>query len=309
MESYLQSEIDQALKRLKNPKDIGGSTNYAKLVAKTLLNFITNTRPHSFQNFVRELKDLSKTLSEARPNEPLAVNAVTFILKDVPKCETQQQVRIKVIDRIGKFFKYINDAYGTIRVHGVEALGQHTAFYTHCSSSLVRDVLIKVNELHPGITVINDETRPELQGRQQAHRFANAGIRVVHTIDAAVGSFFLDSRYPKPECVLVGCDGFTLEGDAVIKVGGLNVALAAHEAGLPFYVITQFMKLDMRPINSSLPFEIEKANVDIIWKARPEAIEVLAPDFDQVPAKYITGGFITEKGVMSAGEVKKFVSV
>lgn len=299
-----EKEVQKVIQDIKDLK-IQGNTNIAKTVAKTILDYITHYRPHSFEHFVQQIKLLSSELANARPNEPLSVNAVAFITKDIEKCTSQQEIRIKVIDRIQNFFKYIDESYEIIRVNAVNLLQGHKVFFTHCHSSLSRDILIWISETNPDILVINDETRPLYQGRITATKLSEAKVKVLHTVDSAVASVFLDSKYPKPEVVVVGCDGITIDGGLVNKVGTLNIALAAKEAGVPFYAVTQSMKIDLRTMNDEV--NIEQRDKDEVWKERPSNIEILNPAFDLVPAKYITGGYITEKGLLKPEDFQSFV--
>jgi ribose 1,5-bisphosphate isomerase len=301
----LENEIEKVIADIKSLEKIQGNTNIAKSTAKTLLQYITHAKPDDLDSFIISIKKHGYNLSHARPNEPLAVNAVALITKDLEKYENQQQVRIKAIERIEQFFKYVDESYEIIRLNAVNLLRGHSIFFNHCHSSLARDILIRIHELNPEMYVINDETRPLLQGRTTATKLADAGVKVLHTLDSAVASVFLDSRYPKPEIALVGCDGFSINGDIINKVGTLNIALAAKEANVPFYVVSQFMKVDMR--TSSPDFEIEQRSKDEVWKERPKNVDVLNPAFDLVPGKYITGGLITEKGLIKPDEIRDFL--
>lgn len=303
--SNLDKEIEQVVLDIKGLEKVQGNTNVAKATAKALLHYITHARPHEIQKFVADIKRHGHDLSHARPNEPLAVNAVSFITKDLEKSQNQQQVRIKALDRIDQFFKYIDESYEIIRVNAVSLLRGHNRFYTHCHSSLARDILIRIHEVNPEMEVINDETRPLYQGRTTATKLSDAGIKVTHIVDSAAASIFLDPRYPKPEIALVGCDGFTVHGDIINKVGTLNIALAAKEADVPLYVVSQFMKVDLRGADGFL--EIEQRNKKEIWEDAPKHVEILNPAFDFVPAKYITGGIITEKGLVKPDEIRDYL--
>jgi ribose 1,5-bisphosphate isomerase len=299
-----EKEVEQVIQDIKDLK-VQGNTNIAKTVGKTLLDYVTHTKVHNYPEFLVKLKGYANELAHARPNEPMTVNAVSFIMKDIEKCENQSQVRIKFVERIENFFKYIDESYEIIRSNAVNLLRGHSTFYTHCHSSLTRDVLIAINQVNPGILVINDETRPLYQGRITATKLAKAGVRVLHTIDSAAASVLMDPRYPTPEVVIVGCDGITVNGDFINKVGTLNIALAASEMGIPLYAITQSMKIDFRSANQQL--EIEQRAKDEVWKDRPEGVEILNPAFDFIPSKFVTGGFITEKGLMLPEDFKKVV--
>jgi ribose 1,5-bisphosphate isomerase len=304
--NHLELEIQKTIQDIKDLKKVQGNTNVAKTVAKTLLNYITHSKPHDVKRFVDQIKEYGHDLSHARPNEPLSVNAVAFITKDLEKCENQQQVRIKAIERIEKFFKYIDESYEVIRVNATNLLKGYNIFYTHCHSSLARDVIIRVHEFNGKVKVINDETRPLYQGRITAAKLSEAGIPVTHVVDSAAGSIFLDDRYPTPHVALVGSDGVTIDGGLINKVGTYNVALAAYEAKIPFYAVTQFMKIDFRSHKGKL--QIEMRDNDEIWDKPPKGVEILNPAFDLVPGKYITGGFITEKGLIKPEEIRNYLS-
>ncbi len=300
-----EKELENLIKDIKDLK-IQGNTNIAKSAAKGILEYITHTKAINFEEFVNRVKGYCLELANARPNEPLAYNAMTFIAKDIDECDTQQQVRIRVIERIENFFKYLDESYEIIRINALNLLKAKETIMTHCHSSIARDVLIRIHQVNPRLNVINTETRPLYQGRITATKLAAEGIQIIHIVDSAVASFLLDNRYPKPEVILVGCDGITVHGDLINKVGTYNIAIAAKEANIPFYVVSQSMKVDLRSAKSD-EFVVETRQADEIWKEAPKRVEMINPAFDLVPAKYITGGFITEKGLMAPKEFRDLI--
>lgn len=297
-EKDLQKTIED-IKALK----IQGNTNIAKSAAKAILEYITHAKAENLEDFKSKVKSYAMKLANARPNEPLAYNAMTFMIKDIDESDTQQQIRVKAIERIENFFKYLDESYEIIRTNAVNLLKGHNLIMTHCHSSLARDVLIRIHELNSEMKVLNTETRPLYQGRITATKLATAGVEVLHIVDSAASSFLLDERYPKAEAVIVGCDGITVDGDLVNKVGTYNIAIAAKEAKIPFYVVTQSMKVDLRSSEKD-EFIIEQRDPKEIWPEAPEGVEMINPAFDLVPAKYITGGYITEKGLMEPKEFR-----
>jgi len=300
-----EKELEKLIKDIKELK-IQGNTNIAKSAAKGILDYITHLKAENFSDFVAKTRRYCIELANARPNEPLAYNAMTFILKDIDECETQQQVRIKVIERIEKFFSYIDESFETIRNNAVEHLKGYKIFMTDCHSSLVRDSLIRLHEIDPEIEVISTETRPLFQGRITAKKLAEKGVKVTQIIDSAVSSFILDDRYPTPQVIVVGSDGISVKGYLINKVGTYNIAIAAKKAGIPLYALTQSMKLDMRTATNK-DFEIELRSPDEVWSDRPEGVKIINPAFDLVPAEYITGGFITEKGILHPNDIMEMV--
>lgn len=295
-------KIEDVIKSIK-ALEIQGNTNIAKTCVRTLLDFITDVKPSAdIAAYVKEVKKYGQKLTHARANEPLAINAVTYITKGLESCKTYEELRVKFLDRVGEFFKYIDESYEIIRVNGENLLKGFNIIYTHCHSSLSRDVLIRIGKSNPKLLVINDETRPMYQGRITAEKLNEAEIKLLHVVDSMASSIFLDPRYPKPEAVLVGSDGITIDGDLINKVGTFNIALAAKEANIPFFAIAQTMKIDLRSVEGLI--EIERRNPAEIWKKKLKNMEIINPAFDQVPAKYITGGYITEKGLLKPHEFR-----
>lgn len=298
-----EKEVLQVYDDIKALK-IQGNTNIAKTIAKTLLDYVATSRSHSLEELFEKIKRLGFQLANARDNEPLSINAVVFMLKDIEKCQSKPEVKERLIERIQSFFKYIDESYEIIRLNATNLLKGYTTFYTHCHSSLSRDVLIRINKENPGILVINDETRPLYQGRITARKLSAAGVKVLHSVDSAAVSILLDPRYKKPEVILVGCDGVTLQGDLINKVGTYGIALAAKQANIPFYVVSQSMKIDIRSSKDTVP--IEQRAKDEVWKKRPKHVDIMNPAFDLVPAEYITGGYITEKGLLKPEEFRTY---
>lgn len=302
-----EKDLYKIIKDIKELK-VQGNTNIAKVSAKAILDYITHAKASTYSEFVNKVKSFCFEFANARPNEPLTYNAMTFIVNALDESENQQQARVKTIERIENFFSYIDESYEIIRTNAVNLLKGHTTFMTHCHSSLVRDVLIRIAQINSNIQVINTETRPLYQGRITAKKLSEAGVNVIHIVDSAVSSFILDQKYPNPEVVLVGSDGITIQGDLINKVGTLNLAIAAKVAKIPFYVVSQSMKLDLRSSKPEL-IKIELRKPEEIWPDVPERVRIINPAFDLVPAKYITGGYITEKGLLEPKEFANLVTL
>ena len=299
-----QKNIEKVIKDIKSLK-VQGNTNIAKVAVRAILDYITYGKFDSFSEFTNKVKYYCNELANARPNEPLTYNAMAFIISDVESSETPQQARVKVIDRIQSFFSYVDESFEIIKENAFQLLKGYRVFMTHCHSSLVTDVLIRIAEVNPDIHVITTETRPMYQGRTTTLKLASSGIRVTHIVDSATSSFILDSRYHNPEVILVGSDGITVKGDLINKVGTLNISLAARAARIPLYVVSQSMKIDLR--SSELEsFEIEIRDPAEIWDIQNKNVNIVNPAFDLVPARYITA-YITEKGILTPKDFAKLI--
>jgi methylthioribose-1-phosphate isomerase len=116
------------------------------------------------------------------------------------------------------------------------------------------------------------------------------------------------------DIVLVGSDRTTRTGDVCNKIGTRLKALAARDAGVPFYAAVPSSSIDWDlddatgiPIEERSPEELTTATgrsgdgpVATVMVAS-EMSPVLNPAFDVTPARLVTG-IITERGVCPASE-------
>lgn len=135
--------------------------------------------------------------------------------------------------------------------------------------------------------VIVAEARPLFEGRKLIERLIAAERNVTCITDAAVARFV-----GGVDAVLIGADTIGRDGAAINKIGSLAAALAAKEAGVPFFVAADTLKLNPRAAFADLALE-EMASAEI-WPERASLCRNVY--FDIVPVHLITA-FITEHGV------------
>ena len=102
-----------------------------------------------------------------------------------------------------------------------------------------------------------------------------------------------------------------LNGDTANKIGTSGVAILAKHYNIPFYVCMPFSTFD-KNIKTGDDIVIEMRNGDEIgeiWyknKMLPQNAKTLNPAFDVTDHSLITA-FITEKGVFTPNEIKKYI--
>jgi methylthioribose-1-phosphate isomerase len=155
------------------------------------------------------------------------------------------------------------------------------------------------------------ETRPRNQGWLTAWELGAAGVP--HTVVADNASGHLLQR-GEVDLVFVGTDRTTRGGDVCNKVGTYLRALAARDAGVPFYVAAPSSSIDWT-IKDGMAIPIEERSADEMTHVRglgPDGrtatVQVAPPDtavrnfaFDVTPARLVTG-LITERGICAASE-------
>ncbi|MCL2590742.1 MAG: S-methyl-5-thioribose-1-phosphate isomerase [Betaproteobacteria bacterium] len=156
------------------------------------------------------------------------------------------------------------------------------------------------------VEVFVSETRPRNQGLLTAWELAAAGIRHTLIADNAAGLLLMRGE---ADAVIVGADRIAANGDTANKVGTYLKALAAHAAGVPFYIAAPASTFDPRtPYGEAIPVE-ERTADEVLFidgldgegcprrlRLVPEGIRAVNPAFDVTPAALVSG-FITERGV------------
>ncbi len=145
-----------------------------------------------------------------------------------------------------------------------------------------------------------DETRPRLQGaRLTAWELMQYGVPFKIIADSASGHFM---RTAGVDLCVVGADRVAANGDTANKIGTYNLAVVAHENGVPFYVAAPTTTIDLStPSGDDIPIE-ERPPEEVTLvlgqcQIAPEGAPAANPAFDVTPARYITA-IITEKGVV-----------
>ncbi|MEV6278408.1 S-methyl-5-thioribose-1-phosphate isomerase [Nocardia sp. NPDC051832] len=158
--------------------------------------------------------------------------------------------------------------------------------------------------------VIVDETRPLLQGaRLTAWELAEAGIPHRLTMDSAAAWAMGTGQV---DCVIVGADRVTSNGDVANKIGTYALAIAARHHGIPFVVVAPESTRDPRMATGAEIVVEQRAAAEVTGFAgvatAPEGTAVFNPAFDVTPAELITA-VVTELGVVYGGDTGDGVAV
>ena len=150
------------------------------------------------------------------------------------------------------------------------------------------------------LSVLVPETRPYLQGaRLTAWELHEGGVPLTLITDNMVGHFM---KAGKVDAVVVGADRIAANGDTANKIGTYQIAVLAHEHGVPFYVAAPVSTFDLT-ISSGEQIPIEERPAEEVTHLRGVRIapDVAAanPAFDVTPARLISA-IICERGVARA---------
>lgn len=330
----LKQNNEKILEDIKSIK-IQGATNIAKASIGALFNFSENFVGKNPDIFIKKAEQLAEKFSWARPDEPLNQNLLALIIEKGKKDKSKN-----IKEKIANFQMYCTEASDLIlrneelvTANGVELirkiynkknpllslrgadrrlfgkaqnkLRNSVNIFTHCNSSSVFKAILGAYQAGMPVKVYDSETRPRFQGRIMAKKLVKNGINVTMMTDSAA-PFVISKNDPDGidiDIVIVGADVLSEDGAILNKIGSYSLALAAKNAGVPFYAATSLLKL-RRDFNSYREIKIEKRDPTELWSKSLKGIKTINYAFDTVPPKYISG-LITEFGILKPKDVEK----
>jgi ribose 1,5-bisphosphate isomerase len=281
---------------------VQGARNVAIAAIKALEALAEETSAKTRKEFLKELSEAKATLFASRETEPLMRNAVRWIISQV---EQSGKEKVEALAKIvssssSQFLKNLETSKECIAEIGAKRIRDNSVVFTHCHSSTVTHLLSKAKKDGKTFEVICTETRPVFQGRITAKEMLALGVKTTFIVDSAARSFMRNA-----DLVIVGADAITSEGNVINKIGTGTIALLAHEARKPFYVVSELLKFDPATVCGDYE-QIEERSPDEVWKGAPEKLIVRNPAFDVTRRDFIHG-VICEEGIIPPHSVVEVV--
>lgn len=289
MSDPVQATVKQ-IKRL----EIQGARNVAIAAIKAIELLASQTQAPSKKDFLRELTKAKDVLFASRSTEPLMRNALRLIINRVDRSEEKNVKKLAEIaaQASQQFLLDLENSRKRIAEIGAKRIRSNSVVLTHCHSSTVTNLLKRAKYEGKVFEAICTETRPVLQGQITAKEMLDMGIKTTFIVDSAARFFMNDV-----DLVLVGADAITSEGNVINKIGTSMVALVAHEARAPFYVVSELLKFDPATVSGDYE-KIEERSPNEIWKNAPKELTIRNPAFDVTRRDFIHG-IICEDGMIS----------
>ena len=256
-----------------------------------------------------ELEAAAETLKNARPtavNLAWAVDHMLAVAQDAATHGTEG-IRAALLEAAQRMADDDVATNKRIAAHGAALIQDGDTILHHCNTGMLATVdygtalgvIRMAHEQGKRIHVLLDETRPRLQGsRLSAWECEQLGIPYDILPDTAAGHFM---RRGEISLVLFGADRVAANGDVVNKIGSYQIAVLAHENGIPCYSVvpTSTADLTMRRGYEVPIEERDKAEVLAPYGCAivPETYHARNPAFDMTPARYLTG-LVTEQGIV-----------
>ncbi|MDR1274796.1 MAG: S-methyl-5-thioribose-1-phosphate isomerase [Candidatus Accumulibacter sp.] len=194
---------------------------------------------------------------------------------------------------------------------------------THCNAGALATIEhgTAISPIYAGVSAGVDlhvwvsETRPRNQGLLTAWELRQRGVPYTVFADNAAGHLLSRGGI---DAVIVGADRVAANGDVANKIGTRLKALAALDAGVPFFVAAPRSSFDFsRADGEDIPIEersgdelrtlsgLDADGVVKSFRLLPADAPVFNPAFDLTPGEHVTA-FITEHGVCRPDALPSF---
>lgn len=271
------------MKKRGNPEKIQRIIQNIKSIKIQGARNIAESALHAYS--LSPTKQTKNRLMKARPTEPMLINVLNLLDKQIPKKQILLHFDISQ--------KKINN-------HVLKIIKSGDVIFTHCHSTNVVNSLINAKKKGKKFQVYNTETRPLFQGRITARELKKAGIETTMFIDSAIDTILEKKQGTKKvDKIFLGCDAILKKG-IINKIGSAAIAELAKIHKIPLYIIADSWKYFPKNI------KIEQRNFREIWKSAPKNIKIKNPVFELVEKKYITK-IVTELGILSYNDFLKKV--
>lgn len=253
------------------------------------------------------LKEAAYRLSHARPT---TVNRMTLIVNGCIQVAEKALKEGKAVDEaiflhtIGS----MNRRYSKIEEvahHLVPLFPDKGNVMTQCFGETIVGMMLRVaKEKNKNIKLFCPETRPYLQGARLTASVAYDQGFDVTVITDNMPAFTMETK--GIDLFTSAADSICLDGHIVNKVGTMQIAIAAHYFGVPYFVTgipdEALKTIDQVKIEERNPAEVTEFRG---IKTTLEGVKGYYPAFDITPPKLISG-VVTDRGVYSPYDLKSY---
>jgi ribose 1,5-bisphosphate isomerase len=277
---------------------IRGAGRIARAGAGAIGRFGESYSGSDLEVFKKDLDEAVKVLLGSRPTAVSLWNGVQASIRGAKDASSVEEAKELLISNSKRFIEESNEAVSTIARIGAKRIEDGDVIMTHCNSSVAIGVIAEAHRQGKDIKVYATESRPWRQGILTVNDLAKEGIDTTLIIDSAVRLVM-----KKVDKVFVGADTITSHGALINKIGTSQLALAAKEARVQFYVCSETYKFSPLTLTGDL-VKIEEREISEVVRPGeiPQGVKVFNPVFDVTPSQYIDG-IVTEVGLISPGSV------
>ncbi|MFQ5472873.1 MAG: hypothetical protein ACE5FA_08335, partial [Dehalococcoidia bacterium] len=272
----MKASIRAAVKEIRTDRDRG-----ARELALAALRALHTVAADTSE---KEFRESARALALARPMMAAIQNSLALAWSR----HLTDSDRSKAVHEA---IETIEAAPEAIAIVGRSVIPADTVM-TYSYSSTVVDLLSRIGSRR----AIISEARPLGEGLKLARALRSAGLAVTFITEAQMGLFVHEA-----DAVVVGADTVLPSGDLVNKIGTRLLALAAKDARIPFYSVTETLKVAAP--SEPQPGAPDEGRASESCAAR--WLEVRNIYLEATPRRLITG-YITEDGLIAPGRMKPY---
>lgn len=289
--------IDDTAEQIRSMK-IRGAGRIARAGAKAIGDFADGYSGKDLVSFKKDLDTAVGAILGSRPTAVSLWNGVHATIRGADSASSIDEARDIVSSNAKDFCKRSEKAVEEIARIGARRIQDGDVIMTHCNSSAALGVIKEAHRQGKAVKVYATESRPWRQGILTVNELADAGVDITLIIDSAVRTVM-----KKTDKVFVGADTVTSQGALINKVGTSQLALAASEARVSFFVCAETYKFSpMTMFGDTVTIE-ERETSEVVRPGEVrESVKIFNPVFDSTPPRYIDA-IVTELGMMGPGSV------
>ena len=274
--------------------EIRGAGEIARAGAGALKEMAQEFSGKDLDRFKKEFEEGKALLLSTRPTAISLWNAVQAVSRGTKDAKSVEDLRKLIASNADHFVDRSKEAVRIIGRIGSQRIKGGERILTHCNSKAALSVIRTAFSDGKRIEVFVTESRPWRQGLLTVNEISREGIPTTLIIDSAVRWIMKDI-----DLVYVGADTIASNGAVINKIGTSQIALAAHEARVPFIVCAETFKFSPKTVHGELVEIEERDPGEIVKKGEiPANVRILNPVFDATPADYVDS-IVTEVGVIS----------
>ncbi|AEG60051.1 S-methyl-5-thioribose-1-phosphate isomerase [Desulforamulus ruminis] len=297
--------VAEAIKRLsvRGAPAIGAAAAYGLVVGAGQI------QTEDPKVFLEKLESIAGELGATRPtavNLRWALDRMMLRLSSAGE-KSVQELRDILLEEAHAIYNEDVESNRRMGEYGQQLFPDEVRVLTHCNAGALATagygtalgVIRAAHERGKKVSVYADETRPLLQGaRLTSWEMVQEGIPVTLITDNMAGYLMSQKMV---DCVIVGADRITANGDVANKIGTYGVAVLAKYHQIPFYVAAPLSTIDMN-LSSGEQIPIEERDAREVTHhagqvVAPDGVKAWNPAFDVTPNGLVTA-IITEKGVV-----------
>ena len=280
---YAKDNSDFKARRLRAVKEDvnSGAAILARKALEDMIDYADSCQVETTSELLTELKDLAEQLIAARPSRLVVGNLLRYWLNSLPELpDDLDRARGRAGAHAEEVIDLLQSAQNEVVARCLEEIQPGMTLMTHSSSSNVMALFRACHLANLNVQAIVTESRPGMEGRKLARYLNKLGIPCQFITEAQMASFVVQA-----DKVILGADSVLRDGSLITKAGSRLLALAAKDAGIPFWVLAEGFKHALVLPEDAVLEEVDPDELQL--EAMPQ-VEVRNIYFDLVPARLIT---------------------